>query len=298
MKAFEWVALILKGIGMGAANSVPGVSGGTIAFITGIYSRLVASLNHIDAKAVKLLFKGRFKDVWDHVDGNFLCAVMSGVLIAMFSFAKLMLVLLADYPIQTWAFFFGLIIASSAIMLGGIKNWRTTDILWLLAGGAMGVAVCTMTPMQTPDGLWFIFICGALSICAMILPGISGSFILLVMGKYEYIMQATVDVLSFNWNAILILCIFGLGCCVGILAFAKFLHWLLGRWERQTLTVLSGFVLGSLVKVWPWNSYVAADPLLGTANDPHIAGAIIWCIVGIALVLGLELAGKKGRKQK
>lgn len=296
MKISEIISLFLKGLGMGAANSVPGVSGGTIAFITGIYSRLVASLNNIDASAVKALFKGRFKEVWRHIDGNFLCAVLSGVLVAMFSFAKLMLVLLEKAPIQTWAFFFGLIIASSVIMLGGVRKWGVNDVLWLLSGGALGVAICTMTPMQTPDGLWFIFICGALSICAMILPGISGSFILLVMGKYEYIMKVIADVLTFDWNAILVLCVFGLGCVVGLLAFAKFLHYLMGKWERQTLIVLSGFVLGSLVKVWPWNSYVAADPLLGTENDPHILAAVLWCLGGIALVLGLEWAGRRASK--
>lgn len=296
MKVSEIISLFLKGLGMGAANSVPGVSGGTIAFITGIYSRLVASLNNIDASAVKALFKGRFKEVWRHIDGNFLCAVLSGVLVAMFSFAKLMLVLLDKAPIQTWAFFFGLIIASSVIMLGGIRKWGVNDVLWLLFGGALGVAICTMTPMQTPDGLWFIFICGALSICAMILPGISGSFILLVMGKYEYIMKVIADVLTFDWNAILVLCVFGLGCVVGLLAFAKFLHYLMDRWERQTLVVLSGFVLGSLVKVWPWNSYVSADPLLGMENDPHILAAVLWCLGGIALVLGLEWAGRRASK--
>ncbi len=295
MKISELVSLFLKGLGMGAANSVPGVSGGTIAFITGIYSRLVGSLNNFDASAVKALFKGRFREVWRHIDGNFLCAVLSGVLVAMFSFAKLMLVLLEKAPIQTWAFFFGLIVASSVIMLRGIRKWGFTDVLWLLLGGALGVFICTMTPMQTPDGLWFIFICGALSICAMILPGISGSFILLVMGKYEYIMKVITDVLTFDWNAILTLCVFGLGCIVGLLAFAKFLHYLIGRWERQTLVTLSGFVLGSLVKVWPWNSYVSADPLLGVENDPHILAAVLWCIAGIALVLGLEWAGRRAK---
>ena len=296
MKLKEIITLVLKGIAMGAANSVPGVSGGTIAFITGIYERFVNCLNNVNSEAVKLLFKGRFKELWQHIDGNFLCAILGGVLIAMFSFAKLMLILLADYSIQTWAFFFGLIIASSIIMLSGISKWRFADVIWLIFGGILGVAVCTMTPMETPDGLWFIFLCGALSICAMILPGISGSFILLVMGKYEYIMEQITAVLSFDSHAILVLSVFGLGCVVGILAFAKLLHWLLAHWERQTMIVLSGFVLGSLVKVWPWNSYVAVDPLLGTPNDSHIAAAIIWCIAGAALVLGLEWAGKHSQE--
>lgn len=296
MTVKECIFTVLKGIGMGAANSVPGVSGGTIAFITGIYERLVNSLNNIDSKAVKLLLSGNFKELWQHVDGSFLCALMGGVLVAMFSFAKLMLVLLASFPIHTWAFFFGLIIASSIIMLADVKKWNFTNVLWLVFGGVLGVVVCTATPMETPDGLWFILICGALSICAMILPGISGSFILLVLGKYEYIMQVISDVLTFDLNAIITLCVFGLGCVVGLLAFAKFLHWLLARWASQTLIVLSGFVLGSLVKVWPWSAYSAgADPLTGAPADLHIMAGVIWIVLGIALVLGLEYLGRRSK---
>lgn len=295
MKGFwEWIILTLKGIGMGAANVVPGVSGGTIAFITGIYERLVGAINNFDTSAVKMLFGGKFKDFWKHIDGNFLTAILLGVAIATFSLAKLMLILLADYPIQTWAFFFGLIIASSILILGGLKDWKASDFICLVAGAVIGVLVCTLSPMETPDGLWFIFICGAVSISAMILPGISGSFILLVMGKYEYIMKAIDGVLHLDVQSIIVLLVFAFGCVVGILAFAKLLHWLLARYNRQTVIALAGFILGSLVKVWPWNSYDGTpNPLTGEVADPHILAAILWCIAGIALVLGLEWAGKR-----
>lgn len=295
MKGFwEWIILTLKGIGMGAANVVPGVSGGTIAFITGIYERLVGAINNFDTDAVKMLFGGKFKDFWKHIDGNFLTAILLGVAIATFSLAKLMLILLEGYPIQTWAFFFGLIIASSILILGGLKDWKASDFICLVAGGAIGVLVCTLSPMETPDGLWFIFVCGAVSISAMILPGISGSFILLVMGKYEYIMKAIDGVLHLDVQSFIVLLVFALGCAVGILAFAKLLHWLLARYNRQTVIALAGFILGSLVKVWPWNSYDGTpNPLTGEVADPHILAAILWCIAGTALVLGLEWAGKR-----
>lgn len=297
MKIKEWIMLCLKGIAMGAANSVPGVSGGTIAFITGIYERLVGCINNIDATAVRLLFKRDFKGLWSHIDGNFLSGVLLGVMIAMFSFAKLMLVLLSDYPICTWAFFFGLIVASSVIMLGGVKKWGFSDIICILIGGLLGVLVALLNmrgvSFETSDSLWFILLCGALSITAMILPGISGSFILLVLGKYEYIMQVIVDVLKFDLHAIITLCVFGAGCAGGLLAFAKLLHYLMARWGNQTMLVLTGFIIGSLPAIWPWNGFEKVDVLTGEMNDPMIVPAVIWCVVGTALVLGLEYAGRR-----
>lgn len=285
----NFLTLVLKGVGMGAANVIPGVSGGTIAFITGIYERFVGSINNFDTTAVKLLFSGKFREAWKHIDGNFLAAILAGVVIATFSLAKLMLLLLSSYALQTWAFFFGLIVASAILMLRDQKNWKAVDILWLIIGGALGVVVCTLTPVNTPDSLWFIFICGAISICAMVLPGISGSFILLVMGKYEYIMQSITGVLHLDPHSILILAVFAVGAAVGILAFAKLLHFLLKRWNRQTILVLTGFVLGSLVKIWPWSHNEAG-------NDSHILSTILWCIAGIAIVLVLEWAGTKKKK--
>lgn len=296
MKFKEAIILALKGAAMGAANSVPGVSGGTIAFVTGIYNRLVTSINNIDATAVKMLFKGDLKGLWKHVDGNFLVALFSGVLVAMFSLAKLIVWCMDYYPIHTWGFFFGLIIASGVVMLRSISGWRWMDILWLLGGAALGVFVCTLEGSESAGNpsLPYVFLCGAVSICAMILPGISGSLLLQVLGEYRYIMGVIADVLTFDWNAILTLVVFGLGCISGLLAFSKLLHFLMDRFAKPTMVALTGFVLGSLVKVWPWNSYEAVDPLIGLPNDPHIFAAIICCLAGAALVLGLEYLGRRG----
>lgn len=299
MKKFaEYLILALKGVGMGAANVIPGVSGGTIAFITGIYERLIACINNIDATAMRLLFSGKLKELWKYIDGAFLLSLFAGVAVATFSLAKLMLILLGAWPIQTWAFFFGLIIASSVIMLGGIKAWHGTDVIWLVAGVALGAVVCSMGDMSSsPEGLWFYFICGAVSICAMILPGLSGSYILMMMGKYEEVMQSIVGVLRLDGYSIIILAVFALGCVAGLLAFAKLLHFLLERFNRQTLLSLCGFVLGSLVGVWPW-SHEDAIVRAGYSPDgyPELIPAIICCIVGAALVFALEKIGSRTRK--
>lgn len=277
MKLVQNLLVALKGFFMGAANVVPGVSGGTIALITGIYKEIIGALNSLMEKETwKALFKGNFKDFWKQVHGTFLLWLAIGVLLSVFSLAKLMTFVLEHHPVQTWAFFFGLIIASAILMFKDIKGWRLGDILFALLGIAMGLAVCTLSPTQTPDSWFFIFLCGALAVCTMILPGVSGSFILVIMGKYDFIMQAVADL---DWP---VLTVFALGCIVGILAFSKFLHWLLGRFERQTMLVLLGFVLGSLVKVWPWsNESVKALP------DPHYGAAALWAALGIVFVLGM-----------
>lgn len=288
------IIVALKGFGMGAANVVPGVSGGTIALLTGIYSDIVGALNAVTEKETwKSLLHGRFREFWRLIKGDFLVALLVGVLLSVFSLAKLVTWCLTYYPILTWAFFFGLILASAVVMVRGIKDFRGADLIPSVIGLALGLVICTMSPTKTTDDIWFIFLCGAISICAMILPGISGSFILLVMGKYHYIMQAITDL---NWPVIIV---FGVGCVVGILAFAKLLHWLLARWERQTMLVLLGFVFGSLVRVWPWydGEAVAAAQLLRTGSvsplDLQIPGAVIWCAVGIAAVVLFELLGSR-----
>lgn len=288
------IIVALKGFGMGAANVVPGVSGGTIALLTGIYSDIVGALNAVTEKETwKSLLHGRFREFWRLIKGDFLVALLVGVLLSVFSLAKLVTWCLTYYPILTWAFFFGLILASAVVMVRGIKDFRGADLIPAAIGLALGLVICTMSPTKTTDDIWFIFLCGAISICAMILPGISGSFILLVMGKYHYIMQAITDL---NWPVIIM---FGVGCVVGILAFAKLLHWLLARWERQTMLVLLGFVFGSLVRVWPWydGEAVAAAQLLRTGSvsplDLQIPGAVIWCAVGIAAVVLFELLGSR-----
>lgn len=279
----------LKGFGMGAANVVPGVSGGTVALITGIYSDIVDSLNSLtEPKTWSCFFKGKFREFWACVRGTFLLALGIGLIISVFSLAKAVSLGLENYPVLTWSFFFGLVLASAIVMFRGVKVWKLRDVLFAVCGVALGVAICTLSPnaSATTDSLWYIFLCGAVSICAMILPGLSGSFIMILFGKYDYIMNA---VAVLDWR---VLAVFALGCVVGLLAFAKLLHWLLARWEKQTMLVLLGFVVGSLIKIWPWQDAVTGLPI---APGGQIIGAVICCIVGVAMVVGIDLIASKKR---
>lgn len=314
---------------MGAADVIPGVSGGTIAFIMGIYDEFVGSIARIDTEAVRLLLKGRMGEFWRHINGSFLLALVAGIAVSVVSLAGLMQMLLSDFPIQTWAFFFGLIVASSIFILRGISGWRVREGLFLVLGCVLGVVVCTLSPTKTPDALWFIFLSGAIAICAMILPGISGSFILLILGKYQYIMGCISGLVAGEevGTNLLVLAVFLVGAVVGIISFSKFLHWLLARWNKETLIVLAGFIIGSLVKVWPWSNMeaivcsqfpavaalgeaaglaaetgigeVAAQQALNAAVeanassiDPMIGGAVTFALIGFFLVTGIEIAGK------
>ena len=323
-KLKDYLLITVKGACMGAADVIPGVSGGTIAFIMGIYDEFVGSIARIDTEAVKMLLSGRIRDFWKHINGNFLVSIICGIGLSVIALAGLMQMLLSDYPIQTWAFFFGLIVASSIFILRGISGWKLREALFLIFGIVLGIVVCTLSPTQTPDALWFIFLSGAIAICAMILPGISGSFILLILGKYQYIMGVITDLVSgvdLGRN-LLIIGVFGIGAVVGILSFSKLLHWLLARWNKETLIVLAGFIIGSLVKVWPWSNAEAivtsqfpelaamaetlpdgipaeiVNQYMGSA-DLHITGAVIFALIGFSLVTGIEFAGKAiGGKKK
>ncbi len=292
-KFSEYILTAVKGACMGAADVIPGVSGGTIAFIMGIYDKFVASLAAINLEAVKLFFSGKFKEFWKHINGSFLLSLAIGIGVSVISLATVMQTLLSDFPIQTWAFFFGLIVASSIFILRGISGWSLRELLFLAGGIVLGVVICTLSPTQTPDALWFIFLSGAIAICAMILPGISGSFILLILGKYQYILGAVSDLVAGHnvTHNILILAVFAIGAVVGILGFSKFLHWILSRWHKQTLIILAGFIIGSLVKIWPWNNpeAIAQTELTGSL---HIGSAIIIALIGFSLVTGIEIAGK------
>ena len=308
-KLTDYLFVTVKGICMGAADVIPGVSGGTIAFMTGIYEELVGSINAINTTAMKLLFSGKFKEFWKHINGNFLLSLIAGILVSILSLAKLMTYLLEHHPVQTWAFFFGLIVASSIFILKDIKGWKFRDIVMLAIGIVTGAVVCTLSPTETPDGLWFIFLCGAIAICAMILPGISGSFILLILGKYEYMMGTVAKIVSGDCVPMdfVILIIFAAGALAGIIAFSKFLHWLLAGYHRPTLLALAGFIIGSLVKVWPWSDMVTVAasqyPEIAEMTAPvwkelsaqyagmidyHIAGAVCFALIGFLLVTVIE----------
>lgn len=302
----DYFTIAVKGACMGAADVIPGVSGGTIAFIMGIYDEFVGSIARIDKEAMSLLFKGRVKDFWKHINGNFLLSIVAGIGFSVVALAGLMQMLLSDFPIQTWSFFFGLIVASSIFILKGIEGWKPVDVFLLVFGIVLGAVICTLSPTQTPDALWFVFISGALAICAMVLPGISGSFILLILGKYKFIM-ATITAVTANvgalwgsqnadatlfWESAAVLAVFLVGVVVGILGFTKFLRWLLSRWHRGTLLVLAGFIIGSLVKIWPWSNPEAVMQVERTGGL-QIGWAVLFALVGFGLVIGIEFLGKK-----
>ena len=316
-KITEYIMVAVKGACMGAADVIPGVSGGTIAFITGIYDQLIESINSINGTALKLFFSGKFKEFWKHINGSFLVSLFCGILVSVLSLAGLMQYLLEHHPIQTWAFFFGLIVASSIFILRGIQGWNMKSAMFPVLGVVLGIVVCTLSPTQTPDALWFIFLSGAIAICAMILPGISGSFILLILGKYKYIMGAITGLTTGAavGESLVILCVFAVGAVCGILAFSRLLHWLLARFNKETLMVLAGFIIGSLVKVWPWSNMEAivisqfpeiADMAAATQQaipaevladyipqvDMQIGSAVLFALIGFFLVAGIEILGK------
>jgi putative membrane protein len=210
-------------------------------------------------------------------------------------------------------------VASSIFILRGISGWNALDLGLVVLGVVLGVTVCTLSPTETPDALWFIFISGAIAICAMILPGISGSFILLILGKYQYIMGVITGLVSGVdvGRNLMIMAVFLVGAVVGILGFSKFLHWLLARWNKETLIVLAGFIIGSLVKVWPWSNteaivcsqfpeveildgvaFEAAVERFAPLTDPQILSAVIFAVIGFCLVTGIEITGKMISRKK
>lgn len=294
----EYGILVLKGMGMGAADVVPGVSGGTIAFIVGIYEELINSIKSINGATLKMLFTGKITAFWQAINANFLLSIVAGVGISIFSLAKLITYLLVHHPILVWAFFFGLVLASTWFVSKDIRQWNWKTILSFLIGTGLAYYITVATPAETPTHWWFIFLCGAIAICAMILPGISGSFILVLLGKYFYIMEA---VKTLN---IKIMFVFACGAAIGITSFSRILSFALRRFHDTTIALLAGFMLGSLNKVWPWketletytDSHGAIRPLVETNIFPNqlVWEATVLMIVGFFLVYFLEKLSMKG----
>ena len=296
----DYGLLLLKGMGMGAADVVPGVSGGTIAFIVGIYEELIDSIKSINGESLKLLFTGKIAAFWKAINANFLLAIVAGIGISIFSLAKLITWLLVTHPILVWAFFFGLVLASTWFVSKDIKQWNWKSILSFIIGAIIAYYITVATPAETPTNLFFIFLCGAIAICAMILPGISGSFILVLLGKYFYIMEA---VKTLN---IPVMLVFICGAALGITSFSRVLSYALRRFHDTTIAVLAGFMLGSLNKVWPWketietytDSHGVIKPLV-EANilpDQLLWEAVGLMIFGFAIVYFLEKLSMKGAK--
>ena len=288
----DYALLVLKGMGMGAADVVPGVSGGTIAFIVGIYDELIQSIKSINVTALRLFFTGHFSEGWKQVNGNFLLSIVVGIGISVFSLAKIITWLLTNHPVLVWAFFFGLVLASAWFVAKDVSRWTWKTVLGFVAGTVSAYFITVATPAETPSNLLFVFLCGAIAICAMILPGISGSFILVLLGKYFYIMDAVTSL------RLLVLGVFAAGACVGITTFSRLLSFALTHVRNLTLAVLSGFMLGSLNKVWPWketlstftDSHGIVKPLVERNVLPNasVLEAVVLMVVGFLLVYGLE----------
>jgi putative membrane protein len=301
----DYALLYLKGAGMGAADVVPGVSGGTIAFITGIYEELLDSIKSFNLDALQLIKQGQFKGFWQHINGTFLVVLLAGVFTSLLTLSRLITWLLATYPIQLWSFFFGLIIISAILVTKEIRKWNAAVVIAGIIGIAIAYLITVVSPGQTPDNLWFIFIAGAIAICAMILPGISGSFILLLLVKYEFILNAVKEL------NIPVIIVFGLGCVTGLLSFARVVSWLLDRYYNVAVALLAGFMIGSLNKVWPWkvvteyymDSKGVQKPLvtesvwptiyaISTGQQAHVLWAVLFAALGILLVVGIEKVSK------
>ncbi|MBO3699704.1 DUF368 domain-containing protein [Roseivirga sp. E12] len=293
--------LFLKGVAMGSADVVPGVSGGTIAFITGIYETLLNSIKSVDLQALNYLKKFEIKALWEHVNGNFLIVLFAGIVTSFLSLSKVITYLLDAYPIQLWSFFFGLIVISALMVLREIKKWNVGVFIAIILGGLIAYFITSAVPSETPDEPWFLFIAGAVAICAMILPGISGSFIVLLFGKYEYMMAAL------NERRIVDILVFAAGCLVGILSFARVISWLFKKYHNITVGVLSGFMIGALNKVWPWKETIETyvdrhgevkplyevnvlpnEYLAKTGIEPHFIEAIGYAAAGFLIVLFID----------
>lgn len=294
--------LSLKGLAMGAADVVPGVSGGTIAFISGIYEELIESINSVNLQALTVLRKEGIKGFWRHINGTFIVFLLLGIGISIASLAKVVTYLLEEHPVLIWSFFFGLIIASVWLISKSVGKWNGGTIAALLVGGGLAYYITTIQSVAHIEGNWFIFLSGAIAICAMILPGISGSFILVLLGSYDRVLGAITE------KNVVLLGLFAGGCLVGILSFARVLKFLFTKYKTVTLALLTGFMIGSLNKVWPWkevlsyrlNSHGEEVPFIEKnvlpadyGNDPQVLMAVGCMVLGLAIIVILERFGPK-----
>ena len=298
----SYFIILLKGMAMGAADVVPGVSGGTIAFISGIYQELIETISGINLGLITTWKKEGFKAMWHKANGNFLSALVAGGFISVFSLMKVVHFLLENHPVKLWAFFFGLVLASIIYIGKQIKNWSAITILAIIISAVFAFSITQLGTFQESDNLFFLFVAGAIASCAMILPGISGSFILVLLGAYATIIDAVhnVDITK--------IAVVGFGVLTGVLSFSHLLKWLFKNYENLTLAILTGFILGSLNKIWPWKHTLESIVIDGKTKiikeasvlpsnfetEPHLLSAIVLAIVGFTFILILEkLASKK-----
>lgn len=300
-----YLPVTIKGILMGAADIIPGVSGGTIAFITGIYETLIASLKSINSSALRKLFRFEFRSFWKTINGNFLLSLVLGILISIFTLSNTIVFLLEHHTLLLLSFFFGLIIASAAVIIRRVRTHSLAAWGIGIIGGIAAFFITSLSPVTTPEGWWFIFLSGSIAICAMILPGISGSFILLLLGKYSFILEAIKEL------NIAVVVVFGAGCLTGLLGFVRVLSRLLQRHHDLTMMLLAGIMIGSLTKVWPWkvpvsdvvpnaekallfSSNVMPETYLeATGTDPLVVSATMLMATGLLVVFFIEYVSAK-----
>lgn len=275
---------------MGASDVVPGVSGGTMALILGIYEELIQSIKAFDWDCLRLVLRGRFSQLLDKVPWGFLLPLGMGILTAIFTLARGLSWLLNEYPVAVWSFFFGLVLASAFVVGRRIEKWNWSTLLGIVLSAIAAYVLVGLVPINTPETLSFIYLCGAVAICAMILPGISGSFILVLLGKYQYVLDAV------GRLDVVVLGVFTAGTATGILLFVRLLSWLLNKYHQMTMAGLTGLMIGSLRKIWPWKSMtelVTNDAGSGVtlAHNmlPHQMTAEVYIAIGLALLGGLAV---------
>ncbi|GAA3567950.1 DUF368 domain-containing protein [Snuella lapsa] len=326
------IFLVLKGLGMGAANKVPGVSGGVVAFVAGFYEEFIYSLQKINRKAFKLLFNGRFKSFYNYVNGRFLSLLFFGMIVSYFSVSKALDYLIKHYELYVWSVFFGMIIGSIYYINKDFRDWNYKTYSSLAIGIIIGLSISFLNPAKENDNLWFVFFCGIISVSGMTLPGFSGSFILILLGNYVLLLVDSVNALYDTFYEIIkgdfgfidnverlrmlkVLAVFTLGSVTGLVTFSHLLNYILKHYKSITLSVIIGFIIGSLGVVWPWKKTIYkmqndGSYLLDSAGEKIIANykryvpdlqgetyyAIGFIILGIAIVLALEIYGQKTRK--
>ncbi|MAW07488.1 MAG: DUF368 domain-containing protein [Halobacteriovoraceae bacterium] len=302
-KKKEILTLYLKGMLMGIADLIPGVSGGTIAFITGIYNDLLGAISQINASFIKELFSKNYKAALEKSSARFLIILVSGIGTSIFLFARLMHYLMENHAIPTWALFFGLILASIFSLGRNIKNILGVNLLWIFIGAGFAYAVVSLVPVSTPESYYFIFLCGFIAIMAMILPGLSGSFLLLILGKYQFITGAIKS--PFSDNNLMIMLIFSVGALCGLLLFSRILKYFLNNFHEPTMAFLVGVLIGSLKKVWPWKETLETVVVRGKVkvlreanimpglNDEFLMTAGALAFIGFGVVYGLEKISSK-----
>ncbi|WP_136480675.1 DUF368 domain-containing protein [Cognatitamlana onchidii] len=312
----DYIIVTFKGLAMGAADVIPGVSGGTIAFISGIYEELIQSIDNLSLEVFKIWKKTGFKAAWQSINGNFLLALFSGIAISILSLAKIIKWLLANEPILLWAFFFGLVLSSILFIAKQIKNWNVTTLIAIIITSVVSYLITLAEPFASPDSSIYLLFCGFTAIIAMILPGVSGAFILLILGAYQTAIETVNNlvegILKSNFelfkDAFINFLLLAIGAVVGLKVFSKILNWMFQHKKNITLAILTGFMIGSLNKIWPWketltwriNSHNEKVPFLEESISPfafqghnQLLFALGLMILGFLTIFILERLGAK-----